>query len=120
MDANIPIHSATKNETTTLQAMIIEDLKETDGKQFFSGIEPTKHSQDEGHYILVTQKTCLDEAEKAFNKMIKTLEYHNKKIYISNRNKGLPHQPRCFQTSHCIHQIPCSQTCSNGQHLSTN
>jgi hypothetical protein len=36
MAANIPINSSTKNETTTLQDMIIDHLKETDGKGFFS------------------------------------------------------------------------------------
>lgn len=91
MATNIPINSSTKNETTTLQDMIIDHLKETDGKGFFSRIKPTKHSEDEGCYILITRMTCLDEAEKAFDKMIKTLEYRNKTIYITKTQMKICH-----------------------------
>jgi hypothetical protein len=35
--------------------------------------------------------TCLGEAEKAFDKMIETLEYHNKAIYITKTQMKICH-----------------------------
>lgn len=55
----------------TLNKMI-KQLQDN-GKPLFSGIEPTKLTNEEGRYLLLTQKDIIDKAEAKFDTLIENL-----------------------------------------------
>ena len=54
-------------------AEIIATVADNNDAPFFSSIEPTKKTESEGRYILVTMKPKLDAAEKAFDHFTENL-----------------------------------------------
>jgi hypothetical protein len=52
--------------TNLTLTQIVLDLKDTDNKPFFTSIKPTKISEEEGHYLLLTTK---DQCIKAMKKL---------------------------------------------------
>jgi hypothetical protein len=52
---------------------MITKLMNDNGKPLFFGVEPTKLTHTNGHYLLLTQKDVINEAEAKFDKLIEDL-----------------------------------------------
>lgn len=72
--------------TTVTLAKMIKQLQH-DGKPLICGIEPTKFTNTEGRYLLLTQKALVDKAEEKFDKLIENLakEGHLDKFQIDGK-----------------------------------
>jgi hypothetical protein len=54
-------------------ADIVKKLKSDKAKLLISGIEPTKFTSDSGHYLFLTQKNVVSEAEQKLDNLFETL-----------------------------------------------
>ena len=63
----------TQNGEEYTFAHLLASVTNNEGVPFFTSIEPTKHTEDDGCYILVTTKTKLNDTEKAFDHFTENL-----------------------------------------------
>jgi hypothetical protein len=63
------------NGTKQTLASMIQGLRTFTGGVVFNGIEPTKLTAAQGRFILLTQKTMIDEAQTLFDQLLKQLAY---------------------------------------------
>ena len=70
----------------TFEQIILNTLRDSEGKLFFSSIEPTRKSETEGTHLLVTTKDRLEEAQTAIDIVLELLDqYHAHEIKLDGK-----------------------------------